>query len=185
MQDWNVPKIQSTLSEDFTCNFKWNWNVPRASHQNGVVESLIKSVRQALNATCKVQAYSEEQWRTFLTEIAYMINDRPLYPSSNSIFEAPPITPNDILLGHHNSSPQPEPEERVNPRKLLQSIQNKAQEFWESWMKYFAPNLLPRNKWYRVRENVQPGDLVLELDSSRRNNWKMALQFSVQYFQSN
>jgi hypothetical protein len=43
-------------------------------------------------------------------------------------------------------------------------------------MKYFAPNLLPRNKWFRKRENVQVGDLVLELDSKlKRCQWKMAL----------
>ena len=43
-------------------------------------------------------------------------------------------------------------------------------------MKYFAPNLLPRNKWFRVKGNVEVGDLVLELDPNRkRSQWKMAL----------
>ena len=43
-------------------------------------------------------------------------------------------------------------------------------------MKYFAPNLLPRNKWFRVRDNIQTGDLVLELDpKNKRCEWKMAL----------
>lgn len=42
-------------------------------------------------------------------------------------------------------------------------------------MKYFAPNLLPRNKWFRVRDNIQTGDLVLELDPKhKRCEWKMA-----------
>ena len=42
-------------------------------------------------------------------------------------------------------------------------------------MRYFAPNLLPRNKWFRTRENVQVGDLVLELDSNhKRAKWKLA-----------
>lgn len=43
-------------------------------------------------------------------------------------------------------------------------------------MKYFAPNLLPRNKWFRKRENIQVGDLVLELNPKlKRCQWKMAL----------
>ena len=43
-------------------------------------------------------------------------------------------------------------------------------------MKYFAPTLLSRNKWYRVRENVQIGDLVLQVDPNhRRAQWKMAV----------
>ena len=106
MQSWDMPQIQSVLSEEFTCDFKWQWNIPHASHQNGFVETLIKSVRQALNSTCKNKAFTEEQWRTFLN--VYMINGHPLYPSSD-IWECPLITPNDILMGQHNPSPYPKP----------------------------------------------------------------------------
>ena len=174
-QNWDIPGVKSVLSDKFSCELRWEWNTPHASHQNGVVETLIKSVRQAFNATCKNQAYSEEQWRTILSEITYMVNGRPLYPSSDDIWEAPPITPNDLLLGHYNPPPQPEPEERTNPRQLLRSTQNRVADFWRSWMKYFAPNLLPRNKWFRVRDNIQIGDLVLELDPKhKRCEWKMA-----------
>ena len=176
MQDWDIPRIQSVLSEEFTCDFKWKWNTPHASHQNGVVESLIKSVRQAMNFTCKEPAFTEEQWRTFLAEITYQINSRPLYPSSDSIWETPPITPNDILLGQHSTPPQPEWEEKVNPRDMIRSTEKRVNDFWCCWMKYFAPNLLPRNKWFRTRENVKEGDLVLELDSKhKRCQWKMAI----------
>ena len=93
MQNWEIPKIQSILSEEFVCDFEWQWNVPHASHQNGVVESLIKSVWQALNSVCKNQAFTEEQWRTFLAEVTYMINSRPLYPSSEDVWEEQPIIP--------------------------------------------------------------------------------------------
>ena len=176
MQDWDILEIQSILTEEFACDFKWNWNIPHASHQNGVVESLIKSVRQALNFTCKEPAFTEEQWRTFFTEIAYQINSRPLYPSADSIWESSPITPNDILLGQHNMPPQPDYEERVNPRDMIRSTEKRINDFWCCWMKYFAPNLPPRNKWFRIRENVKIGDLVLEIDPRhRRCQWKMAL----------
>ncbi len=170
MQNWDVPKIQSVFSSEFTCEFKWQWNTPHASHQNGVVESLIKSVRQALHVTCKNQTFTEEQWRTFLAETTYLINSRPLYPSSEQVWEGPPITPNDILIGTHNSPPQPATEEIIHPRDLLRSTEGRVNEFWKCWIKYFAPNLLPRNKWFRIN------DLVLELDNKyRRPQWKMAL----------
>ncbi|XP_020916654.1 uncharacterized protein LOC110254043 [Exaiptasia diaphana] len=173
---WNLEKLKSTLAQEFSCDLKWEWNTPTASHQNGVVESLIKSVRQALDATCKNQTFTEEQWRTFFAEISFVINGRPLYPSSENIWESPPITPNDILLGPHVTPPQPSPEDRVNPRDLTRSTQQRIAEFWTSWMKYFAPTLLPRNKWYRTREILQTGDLVLEIDKKhRRTQWKMAV----------
>lgn len=115
MQRCNIPKIQGVLCEEFAYDFKWQWNIPHASHQNGVVETLIESVRQSLNATCKNQTFMEEQWRTFLSETTCIINGSPLYPSSNDIWETPLITPNDILIGQHFPPPQPEPEERINP----------------------------------------------------------------------
>ena len=43
------------------------------------------------------------------------------------------------------------------------------------WLKYFAPDLLPRNKWYRRRENLREGDLVLEMEPTPRRTWKMAV----------
>ena len=143
LQSWDTPKIQGVLREEFSCDSKWQWNIPHASHQNGVVEILIKSVRQSLIATCKNQTFTEEQWRTFLSETTYIIKGRPLYPSSNDIWETPPITPNDILIGQHLPPPQPEPKEKINPRYLLRSTQDRVNELWKCWMRYFAPNLLP------------------------------------------
>jgi len=119
--------------------------------------------------------YTEEQWRTILSEIAYIVNNRPLYASSNEIWEQPPITPNDLIIGHHFQPPQPGPQDRVDPRHLNRCCQKRADEFWQCWLKYFAPNLLPRNKWYRPRENIQPGDVVLEIDSKhKRCQWTLA-----------
>lgn len=104
-----------------------------------------------------------------------MINSRPLYPSSEDVWEEPPITPNDILIGRHSCPPQPAQEARVNPRHLLISVQNRVAEFWTCWLKYFASSLLPRNKWFRKRENVKIGDLVLELNPHRKRlQWEMA-----------
>ncbi|XP_028417495.1 uncharacterized protein LOC114541894 [Dendronephthya gigantea] len=113
---WDTSKIQKVLAEEFSCDFRWEFNIPKASHQNGVLESLIKSVRHAMNATCKNQAHTEEQWHTILKEITYLVNSRPLYPSSEDIFNDPPITPNDLIIGQHNSLPIPEEESQVNPR---------------------------------------------------------------------
>ena len=175
LNDWDISRIQTVISEEFSSTFQWSWNVPRASHQNGIVESLIKSVRRALDAMSKNQALTEEQWRTYLAEVTCLINQRPLYPSSNGIWESPPITPNDLLIGNHFPPPMPEVESKVNPRHLMRSTEKRVQEFWNCWMKYFAPNLLPRNKWFRKRENLRKGDLVLEIEPTPRRTWKMGL----------
>ena len=41
-------------------------------------------------------------------------------------------------------------------------------------MRYFAPKLLPRNKWFRARENVEVDDLVFELEmNQKRSRWNL------------
>ena len=120
---------------------EWQWNIPRASHMNGVVESLIKSVRQAIAATCQNRPFTEEQWRTTLAEIVYLVNSRPLYQSSSEVWEEPPITPNDLIIGPHLPLPAPEPEERVNPRNLQRSTQQRVTEFWTNRSFFTTTNL--------------------------------------------
>ena len=38
------------------------------------------------------------------------------------MWEEPPITPNDLIIGPHLPLPAPEPEERVNPSELIREI---------------------------------------------------------------
>lgn len=45
MENWDIPKIQTVLSDDFSCDFKWQWDTPHVTHQKEVVETLIKSFR--------------------------------------------------------------------------------------------------------------------------------------------
>ena len=105
-----------------------------------------------------------------------MIKSQPLYPNSEDVWEELPITPNDILIGRHSCPPQPEQEARVIPRDLLRVSKTELLNFWACWLKYFATSLLPRNKWFRKRENVKIGDLVLELNPHRnRLQWEMVL----------
>ena len=56
--------------------------IPQASHQNRVIESLIKSGRQALDASSNNQTFTEERGRMYLAEMTYLINGCPLCPSS-------------------------------------------------------------------------------------------------------
>ena len=50
-----------------------------------------------------------------------LVNSRPLYPSSNGIWESSPVTLNDLLIGHHfpPAAPEQDLEERVNPRQRM------------------------------------------------------------------
>ena len=85
IEEWDQNLIKRTLIKDGT-KFEWKYNVPTASHMNGVVESLINSVRKALDVSVINYTHSQltyEQWATVLLEITYLINSRPLFPDGN------------------------------------------------------------------------------------------------------
>ena len=43
-------------------------------------------------------------------------------------------------------------------------------------MNNFVPNLQIRSKWFKQRENIQIGDIVLNIDKNvSRSNWQMAV----------
>ena len=50
IEEWDQNLIKRTLIKEGT-KFEWKYNVPTASQMNGVVESLINSVRKALDAS--------------------------------------------------------------------------------------------------------------------------------------
>ena len=51
IDSWNVTQIKGELAAHQTnFQFDWEFNVPTASHMNGVVESLIRSCRRGLDA---------------------------------------------------------------------------------------------------------------------------------------
>ena len=159
VQKWDIPKFKSNFAE-FGTSFEWCWNVPKASNMNEVVELLIKSVRRALDSSCKMTACTEEQWNTFLAEVTFLVNCRPSYSGSENISDDPQITPNDLMMGPNFGVPQPEEEKQVYPRDLNKSVQRRVCQFWQCWMKYFAPNLLVRTKRHEETENVGVGDIL-------------------------
>ena len=67
--------------------------------------------------------------KPYLAELTFLINQRPLYPSSNEIWESPPITPNDLLIENHFRPPMKEVESKVNPRHLTSSTEKRVQGF--------------------------------------------------------
>ena len=161
--------------------FNWKFNVPTASHMNGVVESLIHSVRKGLDAaifnyTRSILTF--ENWSTVLSEVTYVINSRPLFPEGDP-WEFHCITGNDILHPYGQPNiPQFGEELPESCRKMFNTAQNKVTAFWKAWMKNMPPQLIERSQWFRPRDNLRVGDFVLELEpglkreTAPRSLWK-------------
>ena len=79
IDSWNVTKIKWKLAANRTnFQFDWEFNVPKASHMNGVVKSLIRSWRRGLDTAINYlnRHLTFEEWQTFLSEMMYLINSR-------------------------------------------------------------------------------------------------------------
>ena len=160
VQDWDCHFIEKESNEFGThVDFQWSFNVPTASHMNGVVESLINSVRKGLDAlvvnyTRSLLTY--EELVTVLAEVTYVINSRPLLPEGDPS-EFTCITRNSLL--HPYGQPQvcqSAPMESFSPRDLLKVIQYQVDIFWNTWMKHMSPELNCRNKWFHTRDDLEP-----------------------------
>ena len=66
----------------------------------GCWESLIKAIKRWLCAILKNSITTVENLRTLLCEVEYIVNNRPLFPTSDDINDYDVLTPNMFLLGY-------------------------------------------------------------------------------------
>ena len=161
---------------------QWTFSTPTASHHNGAVESMVKSVKTSLNKLLKNQVYKEEEFRTIFAQITTLVNSRPLWPVSDGDIFQPPITCNDLLRPRGLPRDPAELNVSENPRRRYQHIQKVVNDWWKIWLLNFVPNLQPRSKWYKARDNLGVGDIVLVIDPDvRRSEWSVGLVEKVYY----
>nr|XP_021335998.1 uncharacterized protein LOC110440142 [Danio rerio] len=157
-------------------NIKWIFNSPAASHQGGVWERQIRTVRRILNALLKEQSISDDSLHTIMCEVESIINNRPITTTSEDPNDLEPLTPNHLLLLKTQPSMPPgifKKEDQYMKRRWRQ-VQYLADLFWSRWTHEYLPILQERSKWTKLKRNFEPGDVVLIVDSSApRNSWIM------------
>lgn len=153
-------------------------NTPTASHQGGVWERQIRTVRAILNGMAA--RYSErmttEGLRTAFYEVMATINSRPLAMETITKTDTI-ITPNHLLTMKPNFLPPPPghfDNTEVYGRNMYRKTQQLAEEFWCKWKSAYLPKIEGRARWERVRDNIKVGDIVVVPEESEiRNEWKM------------
>ena len=91
---------------DWAANNKIKWMLAPAEgqHQNGLSESLIKSVKRSIKHKICGHTLTFSELQMTLFKIANIINSQPLVIITGSDPEIPrPITPNDLILGRASS----------------------------------------------------------------------------------
>jgi hypothetical protein len=173
IEGWNQEKLHKFLLQQ---HIKWIFNSPAASHQGGVWERCIRTVRKVLKGLFKQQVLDDEGLTTLMCEAESIVNSRPLTKVSDDPNDAEALTPNHLLLLRSGPSFPPgifTKEERYSRRRWRQ-IQYLADIFWRRWVKEYLPTLQKRQKWNKPRRNFQLGDIVLIVDENYpRCSWPL------------
>ena len=166
-----------SAAKDLTKNWDWsivsNWMSSRkitwtvvpaeGQHQNGLTESLVKSVKRSIEHMIgdTILTFSELQLAFY--EIANVVNSRPIGIVPGADSEDPtPITPNDLLLGRSsNEVPQGPFVHNVSNARRYQYVQSMVDDWWQKWYNLVLPSLVPCYKWQQRHRNVKLGDICL------------------------
>ena len=154
---------------------KWKVVPAAGQHQNGLTESLIKSVKKSMKHVIgnNILTFSELQLAFY--EIMNIINSRPLGVISGSDPECPQaISPNDLILGRSkNEIPQGPFNNNVSISKRFLYVQQLVDEWWARWYNSVLPSLVSSYKWLQRHRNVQVGDICLIRYKGMRSTYRL------------
>ena len=170
VRGWNDQELRDFCAERGT---EWKFTTPAAPHQNGCVESLVKSCKVALKKAIGDQTLTPFELYTCLQEVANLVNQRPIGRIPNDPDDGAYLCPNDMLLGRSSSTvPQGPFRETRNPRHRVEFVQQIVNAFWKCWNRDVFPLLVPRRKWNTEKRNVRVDDIVMISDHNAvRGKW--------------
>ena len=155
----------------------WEFSPPDAKWYNGATESMVKSVKRALNAAVGDSAMQYSELQTVVFEAAQLVNERPIGLHPTHPEEGTYLCPNDLLLGRASSKiPQGPFQERCSNKHRHDFLQGVINAFWRRWLREVFPGMVVEPKWHTQQRDVREGDVVLVQDLNLvRGQWRMAL----------
>ena len=159
-KDWNWSTVSIWAGKN---KIVWKVVPAEGQHQNGLSESLIKSVKRTIKHTIVENVLTFSELHLMFYEVANIINSRPIGIVSGSDPDCPKsITPNDLMLGRSSSEvPQGPFNSNTTITKRFLFIQNLIDEWWKNWYDSVLPSLVPSYKWLQRHRNLEVGDVCL------------------------
>jgi hypothetical protein len=152
---------------------KWHFTPPKGPHHGGVYEIMVKSTKRALKALCFHSDLDMDEFRTFVSRCAALINGRPLTRVESEQGKII-LTPNHFLHGSLGGAVETGNESCLSKR--WRAIHCLLSRFWKMFFSDYIPELKRMRKWKVIKPNVEVGELVLELDPNvPKGMWKLAV----------
>ena len=157
---------------------EWIFHPPLSSHQSGVWERQIRTIRKVLVAVINSMArMTDDILHTFLCITEGNINSRPITKVSSDVMDETALSPNHLLLMRGNDVlPWGDFHDSDVYRKRWRQVQHMADRFWTRWLKEYLPELKRQQKWTNLLPNLSVGGLVLVFDEQApRGAWPMGV----------
>ena len=100
IEGWDGDELKEFCAEK---GIQWKFVTPAAPHQNGCVESLVKTCKKALKSAIGDQVLTPFELYTCLMEVAILVNQCPIGHIPNDPDDGAYLCPNDMLLGRASS----------------------------------------------------------------------------------
>ena len=144
----NKSLIKRKCSEN---GMEWIFGPGDSPWYQGAVESLIKGVKRSFKVSIGNKRLSAQEFQTACTEIANLMNERPLgiKPGLDSPIQL--LTPNCLLIGRCTAkNPGGWLPETGNLLTRFEIVQSVLKEFWQNWRELYAPSLVWDQKWHTI-----------------------------------
>lgn len=141
--------------------------------QSGITHRIL----EAIPADLRPKHLTHEVLSTLITEVAAIVNTRPLVPVPTDP-DMPEILTPATLLTQKSQTLKAMPGSfscQDLYSKQCRQVQYLANLFWTRWRREYLPMLQPRRKWQQESRNLEEGDLVLlRCKETPRNSWPLA-----------
>lgn len=171
LQHWSKQLPEHNLAKFGTT---WNFQTPASPFRGGIFEKAVGCFKRHLKPAIGVKILTREELYHIAVTIEGCLNSRPLWPLSDDPNDPLPLTPAHFILAKP-ILPQPVVEDvadiPVNRLTMWGQRQKIIQQIWKRWQEEYLAEKQVRTKWYKIRENLKIGDMVI----IRRENMPPAL----------
>ncbi|KAK6191002.1 hypothetical protein SNE40_002752 [Patella caerulea] len=173
---WVKINKDSCVRKSAENGLKWIFGPANSPWHQGAVEALVKSAKRAIDFAVHNQRLTVPEFLTVCTEIANLLNERPVGATTSEDNEISAFTPNSLLLGRATAKHPGGWQPQSSILSRYQLVQKITDNFWKKWIELYAPSLVNQQKWLTSNRNLQPGDVVLIADrNTLRSEYRLGL----------
>jgi hypothetical protein len=174
LESWVRSIDKQLFIEPTEAKVEWIFTPPRGPHHGGVYEIMVKAVKRCLKSLADYTDYSFDEFRTFISRCAALLNGRPLSRVQLENSDQVILTPNHFLIGNLGGAVDTSTERSIAHRWLR--VHHLLNQFWSKFLETYILELRNLHKWTKSHENIKVGAVVIEIDPNLpRGQWKLAI----------